>query len=333
MKKFFNWYLIVGGCLVFLFWGCHNSPRPEFKVGLFQINEAPTLNETREGVLQALKDKGFFPGKNIEVIARNGRGEISYVQKIAEDFRQQKVDIIVALSTPCLQAAIQVTDEIPIIFASVANPFLVGAGKSEVDHLSHVTGVSSRSPIYQNLAFIREVLPHAKRMGTLWTPAELNSEYYLDLVKKGAEKFGFEVIALPVESVQDVFFVAQKLVNEGVEVLFPISDNTLNASFAAVAQVANENRIPLFGANLLTVEQGACAAMGWDFYEMGYRAGELVVRVLRGENPGDIPIYYMEHVLLYLNLFSAQKQGVNFSSEIIARADRIIGENVISGER
>jgi len=170
----------------------------------------------------------------MEIITRHGGGEISYVQKIAEEFVQQRVDLIVALSTPCLQAAIQVTDEIPIVFASVANPILVGAGRSDDDHLPHVTGVSSRGPIFQNLAFIREVLPQAKKIGTLWTPAELNSEYYLDLVKKGAEKFSFEVIALPVESVQDVFIVSQKLVNEGIDVLFPISDNTLNASFAVV---------------------------------------------------------------------------------------------------
>ena len=83
----------------------------------------------------------------------------------------------------------------------------------------------------------------------------------------------------------------------------------------------------------MAVEQGACAAMGWDFYEMGYEAGQLVARVLRGENPEDIPFHYMEHVLLYLNLLNAQKQGVNFPSKIIARADRIIGENLISGEK
>ncbi|OQX55126.1 MAG: hypothetical protein B5M54_03785 [Candidatus Aminicenantes bacterium 4484_214] len=325
--------MVGTGILVFLFVSCRSSSTSEFKIGLFQINEAPTIRETRKGVLQALKDNGYFLGKNMEIITRHGGGEISYVQKIAEEFVQQRVDLIVALSTPCLQAAIQVTDEIPIVFASVANPILVGAGRSDDDHLPHVTGVSSRGPIFQNLAFIREVLPQAKKIGTLWTPAELNSEYYLDLVKKGAEKFSFEVIALPVESVQDVFIVSQKLVNEGIDVLFPISDNTLNASFAVVAQVATENRIPLFGANLMAVEQGACAAMGWDFYEMGYEAGQLVARVLRGENPEDIPFHYMEHVLLYLNLLNAQKQGVNFPSKIIARADRIIGENLISGEK
>lgn len=325
--------MLIFFVFVFFLSSCSSPESSPYKIGLFQINEAPTLRAAREGLLQALKDQGFFPGKNIEIIIRNGKGDISSVQKIAEEFVEEKVDLIAALSTPCLQAAIHVTTEIPIVFSSVANPVLVGAGRSETDHLSNVTGVSSRGPIYQNLAFIREVVPQAKRLGTLWTPAELNSEYYLNLVRKGAEKFGFEVIALPVESVHEVFFTAQTLVNRHIDVLFPISDNTLNASFAAVAQVANENRIPLFGANLLTVEQGACAAMGWDFYEMGYQAGQLVARIIHGEDPQNIPFQYMEHVLLYLNLDNAERQGVKFPSEIIARADRVLGENNSSGEK
>ncbi len=333
LRQIFPAGFILSLIFTFLQLCCHPTESPQYKIGLFQINEAPTLNAAREGLLQALKDKGLFPGKNVEVIIRNGGGEISSVQKIAEGFVEERVDLIVALSTPCLQAAIHVTNEIPIVFASVANPILVGAGKSETDHLRNVTGVSSRGPIYQNLAFIREVLPQAKRLGTLWTPAELNSEYYLSLVRKGAEKFGFEIVALPVESIHEVFFVAQTLVNQRIDVLFPISDNTLNASFPAVAQVAHENRIPLFGANLLTVDQGACAAMGWDFYEMGYEAGQLVMRIFNGENPQNIPFKYMEHVLLYLNLDNAQRQGVEFSNDIIARADRVIGENNTSGER
>ncbi len=326
-------FIITGlACLVLLFTGfsCQKKVEDKYTLGIFQINDAPTLNTVREGFLQCLKDHGLIPGDDIQMIFRNGEGSIPQVQRIAQDFVEMKVDMIIALSTPCLQAAIHATQEIPVVFSSVANPVLVGAGISEDNHLKNVTGVSSRGPIIQNLIFIKEVLPQVKKIGTLWTPAELNSEYYLDLAYKAAENLGLELISLPIRNSTEVLIAAQTLVNSQVDALFPISDNTINAAFEALGQVAEENKIPLFGGNLLTTQQGACAAMGWDFFEMGYKAGTLALRIHKGENPAEIPFEYMDKVLLYLNLDSARKQGIKFPDNIISRADKIFGEQFSS---
>jgi putative ABC transport system substrate-binding protein len=88
--------------------------------------------------------------------------------------------------------------------------------------------------------------------------------------------------------------------------------------------VADENAIPLFGGALFSTNQGACASLGWDFFEMGYKAGLVAIRVKNGENPAGIPIQYMKEVKLHLNLNAAAKQGVQFSEDVLAKADEIL---------
>jgi putative ABC transport system substrate-binding protein len=304
--------------------GCQRQNEDLFTVGLFQVDDAPTLNAVRKGFLNALEEADLLDGVNIRMIIRNGMGSIPEVQRIAQEFVALEVDMIVPFSTPCLQAALLASSEIPIIFSSIANPFLVGAGRTVDDHLPHVTGVSSRAPIKKSLSLIKKILPKTKRVGTLWTPSELNSNFYLDLTEEAAKEMGLEVIAVSVHNKSEVLMAAQALVNRKVDAIYQISDNTINASFEAVSRVADEHAIPLFGGALFSTGLGACAAMGWDFFEMGHKAGQVAIRVKNGENPANIPIQYMTKTKLHLNLNAAAKQGVQFPEEILKQADEIL---------
>lgn len=297
-----------------------------YTVGIFQVNASPTLNEVRRGFIQALEDSNYKDGENIRILKKNGNGDVSEIQRIAMEFISGQVDMIVPLSTPCLQAALHATREIPIVFSSVANPYLAGAGVSSEDHLSNVSGVSSEGPIKQALTTIKEMIPEAKRIGTLWTPSELNSNYYLELAREGAEELGMDIVAVPVAISSEVLLSAQVLINKKIDVIYQISDNTINASFEALGMVASENAIPLFGGFLQSTELGACAAVGWDFFNMGYKAGKIALKVKEGINPKDIPFQNMSNVKLYINLEVAKKQGLEFSEEILKRADKLISQ-------
>lgn len=311
----------------FLFLCCQKNQQNLYTIGIFQVNDAPHLNEARKGFIRALEENDLVDGLNIRLITRNGEADIAKVQKIAQDFVQENVDMIIALSTPSLQAALNASPDhrIPIIFTSVANPYRAGAGRSPENHLSNVTGIASTGPIKEALNFVKELLPEAKRIGTLWTPSELNSEYYLEISRKEAQKLGLEIVAEPVANQSEVFLSAQILVNKKIDAMYQISDNTINAAFDAVGRVAEENSIPLFGGFLLSTHRGACAAIGWDFFNMGYKTGEIALRVKNGERPSRIPIQYMEKIKLHLNLRAAEKQGIKFSPEILKNADEIIG--------
>jgi putative ABC transport system substrate-binding protein len=304
---------------------CRKSETRLYTIGYLQLVESLTNDDVRRGFLRALDESGLKDGLNVRLNIRNGMGDISQVQQIAQDFANENVDLIVAVSTPCLQAALMATQKIPIVFTSVANPYLTRAGISPTEHLGSVTGVSSDSavPIRQTLVFIKETLPRAKRVGTLWTPSERNSEYYLLLMRAAAAELGFEIVAVPVANSNDVLLTAQVLVNNKIDVIYQISDNTINPSFEALGKVAEENGLPLFGGFLLSTHAGACAGLGWDFFDMGYKTGQIALRLKAGENPARIPFQNMTDVKLYLNLKAAEKQGVKFPSEVIKKASEV----------
>jgi len=329
MKKIFVYLLVV----LFFFLSCQKESTSVYTIGIFQVNDAPTMNVSRDSFVQALKDHGLRDGENVRLIVKNAMGDIPEVQRLAQEFVTERVDMIVAFSTPCFQAAMHATRDIPIVFSSVANPYLAGARTSDENRVPNVAGVSSRGPIKESLTFIREVMPEAVRIGTLWTPSELNSGYYLELARDSASDLGFEIITVPVTNSSEVLLSTQVLINKNIDAIYQISDNTINAAFEAVGEVASENGVPLFGGQPYSTRLGACAALGWDFSDMGYKAGRMAIRVKNGENPANIPFLYMSEVKLNLNLEAAQKQGILFSEDILKRADEIIPAREESPER
>jgi len=293
-------------------------------IGVLELIDSGTSREVRRGLLQALADGGLRDGVNVRIEVRNGRGNISEVHRLARAFVKDGVDILVPTSTQSLQAALIATPKIPIVFSSVANPYLAGAGVSATEHRPNVTGVASTAPIREGLAVVREILPGARRLGTLWTPSEMNSEYYLDLAREASADLGFDIVSVPVENPDDILLAARVLINRKIDAIYQISDNTINAAFEALARAADENAVPLFSGSLLAARSGAAAAVGWDFYAMGYKSGQLVLRVKNGENPTLIPLESMSDVRLVLNRRAAALQGVVFPGSVLKRAAEIL---------
>ncbi len=174
----------------------------------------------------------------------------------------------------------------------MANPYLTRAGDlSRPSTSANVTGLASDSGPHPAsiLSFIRQVLPRARRVGTLWTPSELNSEYYLELARPPRRSSASRSSPCRVANASEVLLAAQVLINKKIDVIYQISDNTINNSFELIGRIAEENAIPLVGGFLLSTRAGACAAMGWDFFDMGMRTGQIVLRVKNGESPAAIP--------------------------------------------
>jgi putative tryptophan/tyrosine transport system substrate-binding protein len=303
---------------------CPRPGRSVYTIGILQLVESTTAREVRRGIVKALEDYGLRNGANVRLDVRDGLGDLSEVQRIARGFVTDRVDLIIAVTTPCLQAAMIAAPKTPIVFTSVANPYLTRAGQAAANHLDNVTGVASTGPIRQTLLFVKEVLPAVRRIGTLWTPSELNSEYYLDLMRSAADELGLEIVTVPVANPNEVWLASQVLINKRVDAIYQISDNTVNASFEALGQAAAEAGLPLFGGFLLSTRLGACAAMGWDFFDMGYKTGSLAVRIKNGVSPASIPFQAMTNVQLSLNPAAAARQGVRFSDIIRKRAAEIV---------
>ena len=102
------------------------------------------------------------------------------------------------------------------------------------------------------------------------------------------------------------------------------TDNTIVSALEAVIRVAVENKIPVYAADTDSVPRGAMAALGFNYYDVGRQTGKIVLRILKGEKPGDIPVEGIEKTELYVNVTSAERMGVTIPQAVLDRAKQVV---------
>jgi putative ABC transport system substrate-binding protein len=131
------------------------------------------------------------------------------------------------------------------------------------------------------------------------------------------------LVEAPASKSSDVAAAAQGLVGKA-DVIFVPTDNTIAAALDSVTKVGLEHRIPVYAADVDAVKRGALAAIGFDYYSIGWQAGNMAVRILRGEKPGRIPVGGVEETRLYVNTATAETISVPIPADVLAQADEVV---------
>jgi ABC-type uncharacterized transport system substrate-binding protein len=228
------------------------------------------------------------------------------------------------LSTPALQATLQRARNRPIVFTVIANPFLAGAGRADDDHLPNVTGVPTVGAYEQLLAVARECLPNARRVGTLFVPAEVNSVFNKDQLTLATRKSGMELSVVAANTSAEVADAALALATQGIDVIAQIGGSLTASSFAAIAQAARRARVPLFGVLSSNAREGAAVVVSRDYYDGGHAAGLMAARVMRGEDPARMPFAPLQKTRLLVSRSAARALGFVIPPSVIARADEVV---------
>ena len=293
------------------------------KIDLIEYLETPNVEINREGILAGFEKAGLKRGRDYELRVRNAQGDMASLNTIVDASVAEGSDILLTAATPALQAALRRAKGRTVVFSLVANPMLAGAGKSETDHLPFVTGAYIPAPHAEGLKALRQCMPHVKRVGTLFVPAEVNSVYYKEELTKAATQMGIEVEAVGVSSSGEVADAALALCGRNVDAICQISDNLTGGSFASIAQAAKRARLPLMGFASGQSKNGAFMTVSRDFFDGGVASAELVARVLRGESPGSIPFQLFEELKYVFNPAAAESCGVDIPPDLLRRGETV----------
>ena len=281
----------------------------EIKVGITQIVEHPSLDAARKGVEKALKEKG----KNIKIEYQSAQGDFGTAQLIAKSYASSKKDVIVAISTPSAQAALNATKTIPIVYTAVTD------GASAGLKGNNITGTSDMSPLDKQAELIKTLLPNAKKVGFLYNPSEQNSLLLLEKFKGIAKAKGLTVVEKGVSSVNDINLAIDSLLGQ-IDVLYIPTDNLVYSSASLVIQKANRKNIPVIASTKDIVEKGALATESIDYEKLGYQTGERVIDVLNGKAPKDIPVETLKQTTLVVNQKIAKKYNISLDNPKLKNA-------------
>lgn len=292
-------------------------------VAVTAIVEHPALDATRDGVRDALAAAGYKDGENLKFMYESAQGNPATAAQIARQFVGEDPNVIVPISTPSAQAVVSATRDIPVVFTAVSDPLAAQLVKDMEKPGGNVTGLSDMSPVGEHVALIKEILPEAKTIGYLYNSGEANSVALLAVLKVEAEKAGLKIVESAATKSAEVQGAARALVGRADAIYIP-TDNTIISALEGAVAVAQESKLPLFTADTDSVSRGSLAALGFNYYDVGKQTGELVVRVLKGENPGDIPVKVASGSDLVVNKSAAAKMGVTLPESVLSRASRVI---------
>lgn len=295
MKKLFILLLVI------LCTACGTEKQKKTEIGITQIVEHPSLDDVRKGVIDALKEKGYDENK-ININYKNAQGDFGTAQVIAQEFNNIS-DVIIAISTPSAQAAVNNIKNKPVFFSAVVNPENAGILRK------NVTGVSDKSPVKKQVQLIKKLLPEAKNIGIVYNTSEQNSFYLTEEFTKAAKEKGYTVKVKGISNISEMASALDAILPT-IDVLYTSIDNTVASTYPLIVEKSNKANKPIIGATKSFAEQGALAIDGISDYQVGYQTGEMVAKYLNGEKIENIPYEVVEKSEIHINKDVAERFGI-----------------------
>lgn len=212
----------------------------DFTVGILQLVQHVALDQSNKGFQDQLSVRMKAAGKTVKVLDENASNEQANNITIADNFVAKKVDLIYTIATSSSQAAAAATEEskIPVIFNAVTDPVGAGLVASMEAPGANVTGVSDINPVAQQVSLIAELLGTTDiKIGFLYTSAEANSKYQVNLGIAECNAKGYEYVEKGIGDINDIQAAFASLLAEGVDAIYIPTDNTLANGAATVHSV------------------------------------------------------------------------------------------------
>ncbi|MBN2354560.1 ABC transporter substrate-binding protein [candidate division KSB1 bacterium] len=296
----------------------------KWNIHVVKYLESPACEQSEAGIYKGIKESGLREGIDYEIRARSAQGDMASLSVLMDAVITENADMVVPLSTPTLQAAIRKVQHIPVVFTHIADPIVAGAGRSVDDHLPNITGAYNLADYSGLIAGVCQCIPGVKRVGSLYSPSESNSIWHKNNLEAAGKKLNVEVVTIGVNTSAEVSDGAMALCGMGVDAICQIADNICDGGFASIAQAAARSKVPLSGFASHNLEKGAFLVFARDFEDTGREAGLLIARIIRGEDPAQIPFHTIASSKILINLPVARALGITVPPELLMRAEKIV---------
>jgi putative tryptophan/tyrosine transport system substrate-binding protein len=297
------------------------EPPKKIVIGISKIVSHPALDAVVKGIQDELAAEKVPATYDVQ----NANGDISTSASIANKFQNEKVTLAVGVATPTAQSLVNTLKGIPIVFSAVTDPVKAGLVASLKKGDKNVTGVSDMTPVKQQIELLLRI-KKVKRLGHIYTSSEENAVVLANVVKQVCKDLNIEFVETTVTKSSEVKQAVQSIIRR-VDALYISTDNTVVSAMSAVAEVAMKNKVPIMSADPSSSESyDVLASWGFDYYKMGRATGQLVVEILKGKKPEQIPTRFMTKptdVDLLINLDVAKKLGLTVPKDIVKSANKV----------
>jgi ABC-type uncharacterized transport system substrate-binding protein len=276
--------------------------------------------------LQALRTLGYVEGQNIVIERRSVEGRVERLPQIFAELIQSNVDLIVSSASPVTRAAKEATRTIPIVMAtSGLDPVAAGFVASFARPGGNVTGNSVADPQRQGklIEVFKEAVPRVSRMAALLDAKDRQSTAET-AIRAAAEALRLTLLPLVVDLPEQLTSAFTTFTQQHANGLYVSPTSLVWTHRKLIADLAIWYRLPLMCGLTELAEAGGLIGYGTNIPDLYRRAAVYVDKILKGANPGDLPVERDARFHLVINLKTAKALGLTIPPSVLARADEVI---------
>jgi putative tryptophan/tyrosine transport system substrate-binding protein len=299
---------------------------PNVRLGYIWIGAEGSDGETLRGIRQGLADVGLLDGRTMAFEARYAEGRPERLRGLVEDLLKLNVAIFIVPGVVATRAIAEINKTIPMVSVSAD---LVGAGvaQSLARPGGNVTGLTVFSGdrfVEKWLALLKDVAPGLDRAGLIYNPSNFTNASMPRIAATAGQTLNVEVVATPVSDVTALPAALAAIDAAKVQGLVVSDDALLLSRKADLIAFAEKARLPsVYGWREYTEAVGLMS-YGTNIFDVWRRAGPYVDKILKGAQPGDLPIEQPTKFDLMINLKTAKALGLTIPDKLLALADEVI---------
>ena len=293
-------------------------------IGILGSASAIAMGPWVAACVQRLRELGWIEGRtgNIEIRWADGRPE--RIAEIAAEFERLHVDVIITTGT-AISIIKQTSSTIPLVFAIANDPLGAGLVASLARPGGHITGLSQLAADLggKRVELIREIIPTMKRLAILGDAGNQAVVPEMRQVQEAARMLGLQDELLDVRRAEEIGPALEALKGKA-DALYVQSGPLMNTNRVKISTLALAARLPTMSGIRDYVDAGSLVSYGPNFPDMFRRAAEIADKILRGANPGDVPVEQAAKFDLILNLTTAKALGLKIPESFLLRANEVI---------
>jgi putative tryptophan/tyrosine transport system substrate-binding protein len=273
---------------------------------------------------QRLRELGYIEGQNLAIEYRNAEGRLDRLPGLAAELVRLNVNVIVSATDHATRAAREATTTIPILIVGVNfDPVALKFAASLARPGTNVTGLFflHLDLTAKRFGLFKDTLPTVNRVAVF---SDLFTVDQLRKVEEANRSIGLKLQPLELRNPPDLEDAFRVIMRSRAEALFVLESALIFRARREIAQLALKNRLPTSFAFREYVDVGGLVAYGVNFSNMFRRAAEYIDKILKGANPGDLPIEQPTTFELVINIKTAKALGLTIPPSLLLRADQLI---------
>ncbi len=314
------------------------QPAKAYRIGYLAVGPAPTDQTPQhcpikggpswQAFMEGLREHGYLPGQNLLIECRWTEGREERAPALAAELVSLKVDLLIAYGTNQIRAAKGSTTEIPIVMVGVIDPVRRGLVASLAHPGGNVTGLTYTvgMEIEQKcLQLLKEAVPKASRVAVLYhSGGPPEPPLFRTEEEAAARALGLTLQFYGVREPEEFAGAFTAMTKARAEALFVRPSPFLGMHEQRIATLAAQSRLPAVAPDRDLVQAGGLLSYDVNYLAIRRRVGFYVDKILKGANPGDLPVEQPTTFELLINLKTAKALSLTIPPSLLSRADEVI---------